>query len=218
VRLIDAALDLLLGASCHGCERPGASPCPECRALLRPCPQQVAQSAQVGCPVVAAMRYEPPVSSFIIAHKDRQAWQLRGVLGGLLLDTLRALPTAELLVPVPSTPSAERERGYDHTRALAAYCAARLHIPVKRVLTSRSGVDHAKLTAAERADEVRGRFSARPGWGRVIVVDDVITTGATAAECVRTLRAAGYTVSGVVAVAATPAPGGNAAPGCDQLR
>jgi predicted amidophosphoribosyltransferase len=156
--------------------------------------------------VVSALEYHPPVSSLIIAHKDRQAWQLRDALGALLLAVLRTLPRGDVLVPVPSTPAAVRERGYDHVAALATYCGARLHIPVKRLLSSGAGVDHAHLSPAERAREVSGRFRAAPGQGRVVLLDDVATTGATAAECVRMLRAAGYDVLGVATIAYTSNP------------
>jgi predicted amidophosphoribosyltransferase len=147
------------------------------------------------------MRYGSPVSTLIIAHKDRQAWQLCGVLGALLLAVLQALPPVDCLVPVPSTPQAERERGYDHTKALALWCGRRMRVPVRGLLSSGVGSDHAKLNANERMREVSGRFRAPPGHSQVILIDDVITTGATAAECVHTLRTAGYGVMGAGMIA-----------------
>jgi predicted amidophosphoribosyltransferase len=120
-----------------------------------------------------------------------------------------------VLVPAPSAARANRERGLDAGRTLAR-SAARRHsrvdprpIVVRSWLRQRIPVrDQSGLDAGERADNLAGALLARwPAKPRprdaVIVVDDVVTTGATLTEAVRALRAAGVDVVGAATVAAT---------------
>jgi predicted amidophosphoribosyltransferase len=122
-----------------------------------------------------------------------------------------------LLVPVPSAPRATRVRGADVVALLATVASRRLRArgrPVRaaRLLRqSRRVSDQAGLGARGRAANVAGAFAVRrpllrgiPAGARVVVVDDVVTTGASAAEAVRVLRGHGVVVLGVAAVAWTP--------------
>ncbi len=124
-----------------------------------------------------------------------------------------------VLVPVPSRPGSVRARGYDPTYALTVV-AARLvrrggtDVSVARLLRTRPGVvDQAGLGAAARAANLEGSMTC-PGRGllrlarrcphaRVLVCDDVLTTGATAREAQRALESVGLQVAAVAAVAAT---------------
>lgn len=120
-----------------------------------------------------------------------------------------------LLVPAPSARSAVRRRGHDPVRALAAAAAAAVSaVPggrdtrcVPALAQARRVADQAGLTAAERVRNLRGALvvadPARVRGREVVVVDDVITTGATLAEAARALRSAGASVLGVAVVAAT---------------
>jgi predicted amidophosphoribosyltransferase len=119
-----------------------------------------------------------------------------------------------LVVPVPSRASVVRARGHDPVLrmsrvAAVAARAAGLDVAVAPVLRlGRHVRDQASLDRAQRranlsgAMEVRRRRLREPGL--VVVVDDIVTTGATADECARVLRAAGLRVGGVAVVAATP--------------
>jgi ComF family protein len=110
-----------------------------------------------------------------------------------------------VLVPVPLARARERERGFNQAALVAERLAAGLGLPVRPGWLARVRVTapQSDLGAAERRANVRGAFVAAPAVaGRsVIVVDDVLTTGATAAECARALRAAGAARVGVLAVA-----------------
>ncbi len=116
-----------------------------------------------------------------------------------------------LLVPVPSSRAAVRERGQDHARRLAAAAARALRsdgraaraLPL--LAPARRTADQSGLSSAERAANLAGalRVRGRPPPGPVVLVDDVVTTGATLVEAARALRAAGVPVTGAAVVAAT---------------
>jgi predicted amidophosphoribosyltransferase len=129
-------------------------------------------------------------------------------LGAALAGAVRQLgrPDGVVLVPVPSSPAAVRARGQDHARRLARAAARTLPgVPARPLLRlTRAVADQAGLDTAARARNLSGALTARASAGlRVVVVDDVVTTGATLAEATRALQAAGAQVLGAAVVAAT---------------
>ena len=104
---------------------------------------------------------------------------------------------ADVVVPVPLHRQRERERGYNQAALIAKPLAKVLGLPCKSVLLTRirPRPDNHVLTARERWDSVRGAFATRPGSHvdnlRVLLVDDVMTTGATLYSCAKALREAG---------------------------
>lgn len=210
-RLVGSAADLMLGAGCLACGSPGAVLCAGCRALL-PCGSRPVARGQPGelPPIRAVASYAEPLSSLIVAHKDASAWQLSGLLGGLLATSVRGLPgwQACSLAPVPSDPLAVRRRGYDHAAALARVAGARLGMPVWGGLRRIGHTnDQVGRNRRDRWGAQQGTMVADPVTRRrlpVIVVDDVITTGASVSEAVRALRAAGHQVGGVAIICDTP--------------
>ena len=124
-----------------------------------------------------------------------------------------------VLVPVPSRPAVIRARGHDPMLRVTRRAARVLGrqgavVVVRRLLRQRDAVaDQCGLGAAERAVNVAGRMSVRPGELRrlarsgepvsAVICDDVVTTGSTAREAQRALEAAGHRVVGVATVAAT---------------
>jgi predicted amidophosphoribosyltransferase len=154
------------------------------------------------------------VRAALLAHKERHVAGLTTTLAGLLaVAVAEAAPPPVLLVPVPSRPGVVRARGHDPLLAVVRAAARRFPgASVAPLLRSRGGVrDQAGLTAVERADNLAGsmwcptrrlrRWSGRPA--RVVVCDDVLTTGATAREAQRALTASGLVVEGIATVAAT---------------
>ena len=230
--MVAAAVDLLQGSRCVSCERPGPVLCPSCRGVVRAEPRPClwhpppASLAASGAVVWAGADYAGVWSRMIVAYKERGRTGLAVPLGQVLAEVVAAAASGagsgELeLVPVPSTRASSRRRGRDPVAGLASAAARHLrsHGGVCRVahrLSHRRSVrDQAGLTAAERSQNLRGALTATAGGtargqppARVrVVVDDVLTTGATVDEAVRALVSAGWPVAAVAAVAATPRRG-----------
>jgi ComF family protein len=109
----------------------------------------------------------------------------------------------DAVVPVPLHRSRLRKRGFNQAGLLARGVAAEINAPVSDTLkVVRSTRDQVELSAAQRRANVAGAYRASgPILGKVLLIDDVFTTGATASECARVLRAAGARQIGVLTVA-----------------
>jgi predicted amidophosphoribosyltransferase len=225
-----ASLDLLLGGTCVGCARPGPALCSQCGACLEGLPFRVSPTPPpAGLPATFAVaRYEAVAQAALLAHKEQGRLSLARPLGRALAVSCFAVLTvwadqAEQvrLVPVPSAGARVRERGHDPLLRVARTCrramrAAGVNATVEPVLRIvRPLLDQAGLSAPQRHANLAGAFEVGrnlPLRGAVVVVDDIVTTGATAAEACRALSAGGASVIGVAVVAATarrrPAPPG----------
>ncbi|MEU8715207.1 phosphoribosyltransferase family protein [Streptomyces sp. NPDC048663] len=198
--------DLVLPAECGGCGKPRTVLCPECRAALsgavprrvRPVPEPRGLPA-----VYAAGAYADEVRAALLAHKERGALALAGALGAALAGAVRAGRPGigpPLLVPVPSAPWAVRARGHDPVRRIALAAAAELRrtgVPARvvPVLRQRRAVaDQSGLNSRQRLANIEGALEVVTGGarllagGRVVLVDDLVTTGATLAEAARAVR------------------------------
>jgi ComF family protein len=155
----------------------------------------------------AAALYEGALRDALHAFKFRGKRALARPLAALAADALGAhLPTdLDALVAVPLAPGRERERGFNQSALLAERLAAELGVPARPgwLRRTRATAPQTELSAADRAANVRGAFAASgEARGRAVaIVDDVLTTGATASECARALLAAGAHRVGVVTVA-----------------
>lgn len=226
--MLDAVRDLILGCTCLGCGRAGRLLCGACRDGLDVVPAP-AWPSPIPPGLVspwAATSYDGTVRDLVIGHKEHRLLALARPLGMLLaaavaaaLRDLAPAPAPLVLVPVPSRPSTVRQRGHEPTTAMTRVAAASLRpcgidavcLPLLR---TRSGLaDQAGLDAVARSANLAGalrchspalRRLSRAGRAvHVVVCDDVLTTGATAAEAQRALRAVGLPPLAVAAVAAT---------------
>lgn len=166
---------------------------------------------------VAAMDYDHPWDGLISRFKFHAALDLTRPLVERLLQAQHAaaLPVPELLLPVPLSPERLRERGYNQAWELARRVAARLGCPVDPglLLRVRHTPHQLALAPDRRAGNVRAAFAVDPLQrhrlqGRAVtLLDDVMTTGATAAEISRVLLQAGAREVRVWVIARTPRPG-----------
>jgi predicted amidophosphoribosyltransferase len=203
--LLDA-LALVLPAECAACGADGRELCAGCRARLVPeiVRTTVPDGPAGAVPVHAGAPYRELVRRVVLACK-RGRTGLAGPLAELLAAALaEAAPEPGVeLCAVPSTRAAYRRRGFDPARLVLARAGrhdARVLRPARphRVQKGLGREERrANLRGVHRA---RGRLDGR----RFLLVDDVVTTGATIAEAARAIREAGGEVVGAVAVAATP--------------
>lgn len=209
--VLAALLDLVLPASCVACDRPGAELCGACSAeLLGPVVGAHSPSPRPpGLPVLAVARaYDGAAKAALLAHKERARLRLVRPLGAALGAALQSLELSvtTLVVPVPSSRAAVRARGFDHARRLARAGARAAGLRSDALLVPvRAVADQSGLTTAGRAANLAGALRARRDLRGldVVVVDDVVTTGATLVEASRALAAAGARVRGAACVAGT---------------
>ncbi|WP_068322161.1 ComF family protein [Janibacter terrae] len=228
VAAVAAAIDLVLPRGCAGCGCAGAALCASCRCALadlaltdlgRVAPHPV----PVGWPgCTGTVRYEGLAARVMKSFKDGDRRDLTDPLGRLLADAvLRAVAGppfvgtgsgvgAVLLVPIPSAPATVRRRG-DRPTVLLARRAARLVAGVEvapALVMARGTADQAGLDRAHRLDNLRGAMTVpRPErvLGRdCLLVDDVLTSGATLAEGRRALLAVGAARVGMAVCMVTP--------------
>ncbi|MFE9606922.1 ComF family protein [Streptomyces sp. NPDC006012] len=201
--------DLVLPTECAGCGRSRTVLCPKCRAALsgaaprrvRPVPEPP------GLPVVlAAAPYADEVRATLLAHKERGALALARPLGAALARAVRAgcgrRDGSVLLVPVPSARRAVRARGHDPVRRIALAAAGELRrggqrARVAAVLRQRRAVaDQSGLGFRQRQGNLAGALEVTAGGvrllagGRLVLVDDLLTTGASLTEAARAVREA----------------------------
>lgn len=195
--LSDALLALLFPDRCAGCERIGALLCQNCRTALIPYPEGLRRLPAGLTDVRVAFVFEGPLREVVHQFKYRRVCRLAQPLGALLAAHLAAWPLlADAVLPVPLHTQRLAERGFNQAEALAREVArvARLPLVGEGLDRVRATGQQARLDARERQENMRGAFrwqgrAAPPG--RVLLVDDILTTGATMGACAEALLAAG---------------------------
>ena len=208
--LATALVDLVLPAECAGCTAP-----PEVGAWCALCVHRLGAPAWVVLPggpvVLTAGRYTGPLRTALLRYKERGRRDLAAPLARHLLPALEEVapgpPGATWLVPAPSRPAAARARGGDHVARLArTAAAARPHFRVTQALAlARNTRDSVGLDAAQRTANLAGRLRVRygalpPSGSRVVLVDDIVTTGATLSACRAALADVGVAAESAVAL------------------
>lgn len=203
------AFAVLVPVACAGCGADDRALCAECRSRLVPAP--MLRALGDGTVVVSALRYEGVARRAIIALKEQGrtdvarplAAALAAALAGALSVPSRPLGGVEL-VTVPSSRSGYRRRGYDPVRLLVH--GAGYPRPASVLVNVHARVSQKSLDRPSRGTNIAGSMVAsRPLDGRrFLVIDDVVTTGATLVEATRALRAGGAEVVAAAALASTP--------------
>ena len=191
---------MLIPTTCPVCGAQGPAPCKGCAAELRPAPALPAPPGTDSC--AALLAYDGAGRELVARLKYRNA---RSSVP-FLARGMAALVNGEVDVVTwaPTTPVRRRGRGFDQARLLARAVARRRGLPCRPLLRRQAGLPQTGRDAAARragplfvaTGAVRGR--------RVLLVDDVVTTGATAAAAARALREAGALEVHVGAAARTP--------------
>jgi predicted amidophosphoribosyltransferase len=201
-------LDLVLPLECGGCGQASTRWCRQCAATLTVRadePHLVSPRLDPGVPVFALGRYAGPRRRAILGLKERGRTDLIAPLAHALGEGLAHLGTwgivdrSVALVPAPTRRIAARRRGGDPVTRIARAASP----TVVQALRSRALTrDSVGLTVADRQRNVANRVMlVRPVDGPVVLVDDIITTGATATESVRVLQTAGVVVLAVLTLA-----------------
>jgi competence protein ComFC len=215
-------LDLLLPRRCVVCSSGGTLLCAGCRESLPALtpPLCACCGAPTAWPVRrcrecagrrlgfvsarAAAAYEDGVRALVAAWKERGLRRLAEAAAGLVVERL-APPAADVLTCVPPDGARRLERGFHPAERLARELADAWHLPCEPLLWRAGGSRRQRgLALADRRRNVSGAFEARSGLaGRIVLVDDVYTSGATASEAARALRSAGAAEVAVVSFART---------------
>lgn len=215
VRLKGLALDFLFPQWCVGCGKGGGVLCPECRQQLEHiappiCPKcGVPQSSGQLClncagwqaeiyAIRSPFKFEGVMRQAIHQLKYRNLRALAAPLAKTLLEYLDSNPLpAEVMVPVPLHPQRLRERGYNQSSLLAHELGKITGLPVadKWLTRARYTSPQARTgSVAERRSNVAGAFRCQGqtvSYQKVLLIDDVATTGATLNACAAALKAAG---------------------------
>ena len=201
--LSTAAADLILGAACPGCGRPSRALCPGCAAEIAPRPAVVRTRPLV---IAASGEHSGVLRLAIVAWKEEGRTTLLRPLTHLLaasvVEVTRDVSGPILLVPVPTTWRSRLGRGSDVVDQLAHGAAGLLRdtgadVSARQALRmARRTADQSGLDARARARNLAGAFQLRTGdrltGCDLVIVDDIVTTGATLGEAVRALTAAGH--------------------------
>ena len=205
--------DLVLPMECGGCGAPSIRWCPACAqelAVHLDQPHLITPRVDPGVPVLSLGRYAGARREAIVAVKEHGRADLIGPLAVALraglerLLTWGVIETPLTVVPAPTGRSSARRRGGDPVTRMARAAATDLRdVHVTQALRLRAMVrDSVGLSGADRQRNIAGRVKIiQPVAGEVLVVDDIVTTGATASESVRVLHVSGADVAGVLAIA-----------------
>jgi ComF family protein len=217
---IGQLIDLAMPPTCAGCGREGSALCVACGASLHvrsglPGGSLLGLPVQLPAPLLQLEWCAPfhgPVRKALHQLKYSGERRLVPPLGAALARRWSEVGIgADLVVPVPVHRARARERGYDQAVLLATDAAGRLGLPVAAALQrQRATVAQYHLDRAHRAQNVAGAFVVGSGPGAphisvagrwVLLIDDVVTTGATLAACGQTLREAGAMAVSALTVA-----------------
>jgi ComF family protein len=220
-------IDLLFPPRCGGCQTAGSLWCEACRAAVKPieppccekcgepsvsdqlCANCRAHPLQIE-KIRSVALFEGVLRQAIHRFKYERLASMAEPFGEMLAVYWRAeLISADWLIPVPLHPSRERDRGYNQSDLLARQLARRVNVPFsgRGLRRTRATAVQMTLNAAQRRENVAGAFEcveSRVRGARVVIVDDVATTGATLEACAQAVLKAGAASVMGLTLARTP--------------
>lgn len=189
--MFSSAVSLAARMRCFGCGEPGRWLCSSCRDALEP---------PVGLQAIPGVdrahipwAYAGAARDLVLALKLRAARPAAEVMAAAVAEEIQGSGTlAEAITWVPGRSRDIRVRGFDHAEAIARELGARIGMPVVGLLErTRDRPDQTTLSGHARWSNLDGAFAGIGSAARVLVVDDLVTTGATGASCAGALRLLG---------------------------
>jgi len=192
---------LLFPTRCFGCRELGYSICSECRQQWNP---HRYQSRVTNLAVYSAITYSPIAKNILLAAKEqgvKSADQLvRNAVSVSIHELFKKYPSCAL-VPIPSSASSNRRRGRDFINEIAISVARDLGVAVLPLLEHQRKIrDQSKLNVSNRHQNLAMALSIKPQFRgnysgeKVVILDDLVTTGATIGEANRALTRGGFKV------------------------
>lgn len=208
--------DLIFPSRCIGCSQLGISICSTCRKNWQPhIYHRNLNVLSKNYPVISAIEYSAVASAVLLRAKEASQAIADGLVVNAIAHSLRYFAKsygAGALVAIPSRRSATRKRGRDFMKEITRSVATCESFDFFEMLQHQRAVrDQSQLNSQQRMSNIAGAFSISNNLVKVgdfgntrqlIVVDDLVTTGATLAEAIRALRTAGFEVLGAVTGAA----------------
>jgi len=201
MRLFSDFKYLLFPTRCFGCRELGYSICSQCRKLWNP---HIYQSRISNLTVYSAIPYSPVAKNILLAAKEQNIKSADLLVLAALRASLQGLLQKHsgcALVPIPSRSSSNRRRGRDFIHEIAISVAKDFGVAVLPLLTHQRIIrDQSKLNIASRRENLAMALTVKPEFPgnysgeKVVILDDLVTTGATINEAYRALTRGGFKV------------------------
>ncbi|MFM8620736.1 MAG: ComF family protein [Candidatus Nanopelagicaceae bacterium] len=193
--------ELLFPVHCFGCRAIGIEVCSKCRKYWNPhFYVQIIEELKI----YSAIRYSPVARSILLGAKENSYAIADELMIDALLNCLHRLPSQVLrkatLIPIPGSKRAIRKRGRDFIFDLTKEVSLRSGVPmVSGIYIERRLLDQSGLSAVDRKRNIYGAFAFEKTVqkidGEILLVDDLVTTGATLLEAKRALNMSGFSVN-----------------------
>lgn len=195
--------ELIFPIRCLGCDQLGISICSQCRKFWHPRIIKTWSHSKEKFPIYSSIPYSPIAGKVLLSAKESSLELADNLLTSALLHSLRGARSQnqlDFLVPIPSRKSVARKRGRQFISVLSKSIGESENLPTEEILThTRKVRDQSNLDAKDRAANLdKALISLRFLSGKAVLIDDLVTTGATLHEAARALRSKGITVAAAV--------------------